>query len=115
MPQRWSRLSNNTPEKWTSPVPANEAQSALGSNPQSDALLGESPASVRLRIGRRTPTLVMLRNRGESVGPFNCFRRAASRRWALEQLYLHGTRSPANPFTDYIVVDYPVQGLNAAQ
>jgi iron complex outermembrane recepter protein len=87
-------------------VPVDQARSDLGSNPQTDSLL----ANIRHRFDSGWEAYldaVLLRSRGEALGAstdFLFFRRGTA---------IMSPDSPANPFTDYISVSYPITGLES--
>ena len=88
-------------------VPDSESRSDLGSNPQSDAVL----ANFRHRFESGWETYldaVILRNSGESVGQLG-----PSRILTYTGAAFMFPESPANPFTDYIDVIYPISGLES--
>jgi iron complex outermembrane recepter protein len=88
-------------------VPEKEATSDLGSNPKSDSLL----ANMRHRFEsgwEAYADAVLLRTRGQS---FNSTQSALG---LFSGAALMAPESPANPFTDYIMVDYPIVGLESS-
>jgi outer membrane receptor protein involved in Fe transport len=85
-------------------IPESEARRDLGSNPRSSALL----ANIRHRFSERWEAYadaIVLRSSGESYGSsaFNSLPQGSA---------LIAPESPANPFTDYIIVDFPIEGLD---
>jgi outer membrane receptor protein involved in Fe transport len=85
-------------------IPDSETQDDLGSNPQSSSLF----ANIRHRFSERWEAYadaIVLRSRGESDGG------------SLSSPLREGNafiapESPANPFTDYIDVYFPIEGLD---
>ena len=86
-------------------LPASEARRDLGSNPRSNSIL----ANVRHRFGERLEAYadaIVLRSRGDTYGgPFFDAAQGGSAFIAPE--------SPVNPFTDYIDVYFPLEGLDS--
>lgn len=93
-----------------------EAKTELGSNPQSDALL----ANLRHTFEsgwEAYADVVMLRNRGETVGAYEISLGGGTplSRWGTSPLSGSAwmfAESPANPFTDLVSVTYPIPNLN---
>jgi iron complex outermembrane recepter protein len=85
-------------------VPPGEARRELGSNPRTNALL----ANIRHRFGERWEAygdVILLRSRGENDG--GSFFDSTGGGSALI-----APESPVNPFTDYIEVSFPIEGLD---
>jgi outer membrane receptor protein involved in Fe transport len=89
-----------------------DGQHDLGSNPRSSSLL----ANLRHRFGagfEAYADVIMLRNRGATVGPFFADVSGGFRLPGMSNGFaLMAPESPANPFTDYLSVSYPIRDLN---